>query len=422
MDQAPRKLELDAEQEAALRERLEADGLITADEGGDHQPGQGEGAEYRVVLDAYAGPLDLLLYLVKRHEIDLADIPMARLAEQYLKHIEVIQQFDIDRAGEFLVMAATLLEIKSKLIIPPALKPEGEEDEDATQDIEVPEDPRLALVQQLLAYKKFKDAAWHLEARGAEWEDRFEAHARRSKPVIDASQAPQLELDIGDLSVFDLHGAFQRMMESVGYQGDHQVQYDDTPIALHAEDIADLLVRRATEDAQVASAGMSLREIFTGRKNRSEMIGLFLATLELLRDHRIRLRLADGGAPGNPDDLFYIPTSEAEQAADKAQTDSHDTWADPETGEIQYEWPDEEARIRAERRERLRQTLAAKAEAEARGETFDLNAYHRQRRAGAAGQGDLLEDLDEDALAEEQDYADSPLEEDPDDAAMPDVD
>ena len=411
------RLELSAEQENALRERLEHDGLLQSEGIDNSTPSQGEGAEYRVVLDAYAGPLDLLLYLVKRHEIDLANIPMTLLIDQYMRHLQVIQEADIDRAGEFLVMAATLLEIKSKLIMANDPTKGFEEEVGSDEETSVVEDPRLLLVQQLLAYKKFKDAAWTLEERQAEWENRFQVRARAGKRVIDATVAPQLELDLGDLSVFDLHGAFQRMIETIGYRGDHQVQYDDTPVALHAEDIASLLQFEMKNRPEIAKKGMSLREICQGRRHRSEMIGLFLATLELIRDHRVRLQLRDGGQAGVPEDLFYIPCSAEEQAADKANMDEHTSWKNSETGDIDYDWPDEESRIRALRREKLRETLAAKADAEARGEDFDLAAYKKQR---ALNEADEIDELDEGALLEEDDFAQGVIEDNIADQ-MPDV-
>src|SRR5215211_5867897 len=103
---------------------------------------------YQVALDAFHGPLDLLLYLVKRNEVDVRDIPVARIAEQFLEHVQAIQTLDVEWAGDFLVMAATLLEIKSKLVLP---RPEEQASD--------PDDPRQELVRQLIEYKKYKEAA-----------------------------------------------------------------------------------------------------------------------------------------------------------------------------------------------------------------------------------------------------------------------
>src|SRR5947199_3213123 len=110
--------------------------------------------EYQVQLESFRGPLDLLLYLVKHNEVDICDIPIARITEQFLEYLRVLEMIDVERAGDFLVMAATLMEIKSRMLLP---RPEENAEEEA--------DPRLELVRQLVEYKKFKDAAVLLEAQ-----------------------------------------------------------------------------------------------------------------------------------------------------------------------------------------------------------------------------------------------------------------
>ena len=314
---------------------------------------------YRVSLDAYAGPLDLLLYLVKRHEIDLQDIPMARLTAQYLDHLRVIQDLpgvmDVDKAGEFLVMAATLVEIKSALLMPRVGEDPDDPDADPTQDASV--DPRFELVQQLLAYKQYKDASMSLEDRRAQWDDRFPAQARLARPPVDsedlaaASSAP-VELDLDEVNVMDLCAAFGRMLDSIGFTGDHEVTYDDTPISLHAEDIADRLQRDADEH------GLTLAQLFVGRRSRSEMIGLFLATLELVRQRRVAV-LQDHVA--GEIRLTLRPESDRADLDDSDDQAGHD-WRDPQTGDIQYDWPDETTRRRAEKRAKLRALYAAKGQ------------------------------------------------------------
>src|SRR5215831_18650612 len=122
----------------------------------------GEPHDYQVNLETFRGPLDLLLYLVKRDEVDVRDIPIARVAEQFKEYLDVLALIDVERAGDFLVMAATLMEIKSKMLLPRA--PEAAEAE---------EDPRLELVRQLVQYKRFKDAAALLEARAEEQSQRL---------------------------------------------------------------------------------------------------------------------------------------------------------------------------------------------------------------------------------------------------------
>src|ERR1700676_4174708 len=111
-------------------------------------------ADYQVVLDTFRGPLDLLLYLVKRDEVDVRDIPIARVAEQFKQYLDVLTLIDVERAGDFLVLAATLMEIKSKLLLPRA-----------EESAAAAEDPRHQLVQQLIQYKRFKDAAALLESQ-----------------------------------------------------------------------------------------------------------------------------------------------------------------------------------------------------------------------------------------------------------------
>lgn len=366
-----------------------------------------ESGDYRIKLDAYAGPLDLLLYLVKRHEIDLHDIPVAELTEQYLRHLEVIKQIDVDAAGEFLVMACTLVEIKSRMIIPQS-ESEDDEPDDPTQDIEADHDPRYELVQQLLAYKAFKDAAYALDSRAEQWERRFPVRTRAGQRPPEPENAPDKTLDLEDVHVFDLCEAFGRILETVGHLGDHKVAYDDTPISLHAEDIHDRLKRDAPRQ------GLTLREIFEGRTGKSEMIGLFLATLELVRQHLVTVVHEEppGGGGLEPtsrqpgDNIRLILVPEDQRLQDQRDTDKPADWKDPQTGQVQYGWPDEESRLRFERRERLRATLQAKADAEARGEEFDIKAYKKQLAAqrGAAEEDDD-DELDDEELAIEQDDA-----------------
>ena len=306
----------------------------------------GTSQDYRVQLDAYAGPLDLLLYLVKRHEIDLHDIPIARLTEQYLHHLKVIQEIDVELAGEFLVMAATLVEIKSQMLVP--FVTESDDDDEPTDAIEDPTDPRYELVQQLLAYKRFKDAAIDLEDRQRDWEARYPAHPTsrpKSEQAEPSGGAEPVEIDLEDANIMDLCETFGRILDSIGHKPQVEVTYDDTPISLHAEDIADRLKR---------DGPMTLQQIFVGRSSRGEMVGLFLAVLELVRARRVRVE--QGSVAGDirlamrPEEDHLDPAGLTPDQTDAEATD----WRDPETGEMQYDWPDEASRLRAERRAKRR--------------------------------------------------------------------
>jgi segregation and condensation protein A len=220
--------------------------------------------DYKVQLDTYQGPLDLLLYLIRREEVDIYDIPIARITEQYIGYVNLLKVLDPDNIADYLVLLATLIEIKSRMLVPRAPAEEGEEEEF--------EDPRLELVRQLLEYKKFKDAARELG-------EAVEMHGKRHppQPLIERT-AGEVELD--DASVWDLMGAFTRLMAQISQKPAlHEVVYDDTPIALHAADMLDRLQRE--------NGALHFERIFLGR-TRSEMVGLFLALLELIRQRRVR--------------------------------------------------------------------------------------------------------------------------------------
>ncbi|MFN0012406.1 MAG: segregation and condensation protein A [Phycisphaerales bacterium] len=239
--------------------------------------------DVRIQLDAFEGPLDLLLYLIRRDELEITDIPIAQVTEQYLALIRAggISKIDIEQAGEFLVMAATLMEIKSRLLMPASAAPANDNPGNAG----TPEaDPRADLIRQLLAYKKYREAAQALDRRADEWSRRY---AGGGAAVADGT-APEAEesIELDDLDVVDLAKAFARIMEAIDLTrlGEHKVTDDETPTALHAEDIVDRLSREA--DGQ---GDLDFRRIFEGR-SRAEAIGLFLAVLELIRQQRVQAR------------------------------------------------------------------------------------------------------------------------------------
>jgi len=247
-------------------------------------------ADYTVTLDSFEGPLDLLLYLIRRDEIDLHDIPVASITTSYLKFLEHeggINRIDVDLAAEFLVMAATLMEIKSRTLTPEAFaKVDNPDDEIAAKP---QDDPRADLVRQLMAYKRFRDAASALERRHEQWVSRFGAGAASwtAAPIDDDE-----EVHLEDVSIVDLCEAFAAIMEAVDFtrMGEHTVKDDETPIQVHAADIVDLLRQHLTNLANrpdaSADGSVEFAKVFSGR-TRSEAIGLFLAMLELIRQRQI---------------------------------------------------------------------------------------------------------------------------------------
>ncbi|NIP28082.1 MAG: segregation/condensation protein A [Phycisphaerae bacterium] len=220
--------------------------------------------DYRVNLDIFAGPLDLLLYLVRKEEVDIYDIPIAKITDQYIHYIEMLKSLDIDLAGDFLVMAATLMQIKSAMLLPKAEPEQMQADE--------LDDPRAELIRQLLEYKKFKDAANLLSDAAASQSERFP----RPESVIESiNPEPEPQIDIESVSVWDLLEAFASLMQATG--ADRAIRHikDDTPIDLYQIEI----LHRLQEEGP-----MSFERIFESKPNRVVMIGLFLALLELIRE------------------------------------------------------------------------------------------------------------------------------------------
>lgn len=241
--------------------------------------------DYEIRLSSFQGPLDLLLFLVRRAEVDIADIPIALITEQYFAFLKNLHRIDVELAGEFLVMAASLVEIKSRTLAPqqPSTR-ESSEDRNRTSD-----DPRFELVQQLLAYQQFRTAAGTLDRLRQESARRYGAGAHGGTLASDATD-DEYFVEIEDAHVLDLVESFERIMQSVDIArlGDHRIEYDDTPISLHQADLVDRLVR-------CERRRMTLHQILDGR-SRGEMLGLFLALLELARQQQVAIRQDDADA------------------------------------------------------------------------------------------------------------------------------
>lgn len=220
-------------------------------------------SDYRVQLDVFSGPLDLLLYLVRRDEVDIHDIPLARVADQYLAYVRLLESLDPDAAGEFLVLAATLLEMKSRALLPtPPIEAEDEI-----------EDSRSTLVRQLLEYKRFKDAA---RALGSAADDRQKRYVRRPGDL----PAELMGVELEEVEIWDLVEAFGRVMSSIGAgPGLHRVRYDERPIEEYQAEIVETLER---------AGPAPFHTLFHDRGDRAYIVGLFLALLELVRRRRLR--------------------------------------------------------------------------------------------------------------------------------------
>jgi segregation and condensation protein A len=218
--------------------------------------------DYQVELDTFRGPLDLLLFLVKRNEVDICDIPIAKVAEQFLDYINVLKMIDVEWAGEFLVMAATLMEIKSRLLLPRSEEEAGEEN-----------DPRLALVKQLLEYKKFKDAASALEAQAEKQLSRMARLPLEIPAPPDPAQQPLQHVEL-----WDLVSAFGRLMRETAALAPRQIVMDETPIHVHMERIYALVQNRGR---------VPFAEVFVPPHTRGRLLGMFLATLELIKGRKI---------------------------------------------------------------------------------------------------------------------------------------
>jgi len=226
--------------------------------------------DYKVKLEVFEGPLDLLLYLIKRDEVDIYDISIERIAKQYLEYMEAFQVLNIDLAGEFIVMAANLLYIKSRTLLPREQQmPEEDVDED---------DPRWELIRQLIEYKKFKEAAGQLRSREALQEKLFPRFP--STPEL----APSANLLVEEVGIFDLINAFQKVLKRLENKKREDLReiFEEN---FTVSDKIEFLLR-------VIYDGIPVRfdECFAEAANRAEIVVTFLAMLELIRLKQLRVR------------------------------------------------------------------------------------------------------------------------------------
>ena len=225
--------------------------------------------DYKVDLEIFEGPLDLLLYLIRREELNIYDIPIGRITEQYMQYLDLMRQLNLDVAGEFIVMAATLMVIKSRMLLPV----DRRATEEGTDEEWV--DPRLDLVRQLIEYKKFKDAAGKLAEYEALTQESFDYGGGRPKFEKTAADAADA---LASIDMFDLLTAFQEVLARLNEIPQEELK----GMRWSVPDKMDMILERSRAEGQI-----SFSTLFTARSPRGEVIVTFLALLELLRQHRV---------------------------------------------------------------------------------------------------------------------------------------
>lgn len=238
----------------------------------------------KVQLDIFEGPLDLLLHLIKKNEVSITDIPLATITEQYLATLELMQTLNLDVAGEFLVMAATLVHIKSRMLLPADEEEPDEEDG---------EDPRSELVRRLLEYQRYKDAAAELEQREVLTRDVF---VRAAPPTEEAGPR-----EFREISVFELLGALKRVIDRLPQDIVHEVTLEKITVRQKMTMLLDHLRNHGK---------LFFDSLFTEVKSRLEVIVTFLAMLELVKVRAIRVFQDEPGGQ-----IIIEPSASMDEAA-----------------------------------------------------------------------------------------------------------
>ena len=232
---------------------------------------------FQVDMNEYCGPMELLLYLVRREELPLSDLSLAKLTEQYLDYLEVLTELSIDDVADFLEIASVLIEMKAKAILPQS--PVAAEEEQVTL-----EDPSDQLIQRLMDYKRIRDAASILDEQGQRWQLRYQRLADDLPPRrTELDQQP-----LQALEVWDLVSAFGRILRERQPPPQSNVVYDDTPIHVYMERI----------HGTVNAAGrVELTSLFQPGMHKSALVAMFLATLELTRHYGLKTEQREPGLP-----------------------------------------------------------------------------------------------------------------------------
>ena len=223
-------------------------------------------AEYKVKFEVFEGPLDLLLYLIKKQEVDIYQVNLTQLATQFVEYIDLMRMLDLEIAGEFLVMAATLMYIKSRELLPKDLQVESEGEDDTA-------DPRWELIRQLVEYKKFKDAAAQLQALEIRQEGVY------PRMPVKPEFAPEVASPKTDASLFDLLNAVNAILKRIAAKEQTRDIFEDR---WTVSEKIEILLRRISEQTT-----LRFSELFAGATSRTEVVVTFLAVLELVRLRQI---------------------------------------------------------------------------------------------------------------------------------------
>ena len=221
-----------------------------------------ETTDYAIKLDIFEGPLDLLLYLIKKNEIDVYNIPIALITEQYLHYLNMIKSLNLDLAGEYLIMAATLIHIKSKMLLPVPDEPSDEESED---------DPRFELIKQLLEYQTFKEAAADLGKRPLLERDVF---VRQAPMPVEIEKSDLEEEELIEVSIFELIEAFHHLVSRIDNKELLEIDLEK----LSLTDIINDVMERLTSEKN-----LTFDELIGEKRGRRNIIYTFLAILELIK-------------------------------------------------------------------------------------------------------------------------------------------
>ena len=266
-------------------------------------PALSPAAAFRVALPNFEGPLDLLLHLIREHRVDIFDIPIALITEKYLEQLERMREIDLDIAGEFLVMAATLGHIKSRLLLP---RQEAAQAAESVEALEEQRDPRAELVRRLLDYQKYKDAAEMLAKQ-----DILDRDVFARKVPVEAVPIPEEEVGLQEFSVLKLIEALDRVLERLTPKLQHEVVRESFSISE--------AILKVAEKVRASGNQASFESLFEDVRTRHQIVVTFLAILEMCKRRLLRVSQAEAGQ-----DIILTPNGDALERLVPTEVDESD--------------------------------------------------------------------------------------------------